>query len=41
MLKNIKKDIVDAAKLAGALYAGFAVAYTTVKLLDLILGLIF
>lgn len=41
MLKNIKKDIVEAAKLAGALYVGFALAYTSIKIIDVIGGLIF
>lgn len=41
MMKRIKKDMVEAGKLAGALYAGVAIAWTSVSIINGILELIF
>lgn len=41
MLRNIKKDLVEAGKLALALYAGGAIAWTSVNIINTILELIF
>lgn len=41
MLRNIKKDLVEAGKLALALYAGGAIAWTSINIINTILELIF
>lgn len=41
MMKRIKKDMVEAGKLALALYAGGAIAWTSVNIINAILELIF